>query len=165
MSEIWIQIKNYPKYQISNLGRIKSGRGLLKPFINRAGYLAVSIYNENGRKYKWVHRLLGEHFVVGYEEGYVVDHKDGNPLNNSLSNLQWITQKENIRKGTAVKMSRLKNSKLYEITHPNGKVELIRNLTQYAKDHGITHQHLSRVAHGLRKHCRGLVIKRVEVSQ
>jgi isopentenyl diphosphate isomerase/L-lactate dehydrogenase-like FMN-dependent dehydrogenase len=131
---------------------------MLSPYVNKAGYLVVSIYNENGKKYKWIHRLLGEAFVEGRKEKYVVDHIDGNPLNNSLNNLQWITQRENIQKGRSVEMSKIKNSKWYNITHPCGKVEVVQNLTEYARLHNITPQHLSRVVHGLRKHCQGLVV-------
>lgn len=66
------------------------------------GYMTVKLMNEN-RKYqdKSVSRLVGLTYLDLPEnfdnEKYVINHKDGNKLNNHHSNLEWITQKENIQ--------------------------------------------------------------------
>ena len=44
-----------------------------------------------------VHRLVASAFIEGYEEGKVVNHIDCNPSNNQASNLEWLTQAENLR--------------------------------------------------------------------
>ena len=54
---------------------------------------------KNGKKYyPEVHRLVAKYFVDGYFDGAVVNHKDCNKHNNRSTNLEWITQKENIEK-------------------------------------------------------------------
>lgn len=100
MKEIWVPIKNYEdKYEVSNLGNIRSKKGnLLKAKPNSKGYLRVCI-DRNTKKYVFVHRLVAKAFVVNKNPGVftVVNHIDFNPLNNNASNLEWTTQKENMR--------------------------------------------------------------------
>lgn len=72
----------------------------LKGTVNPDGYLKLSIYeNESGRIRKIrAHRLVWEYFKGPIPEDLVVDHIDGNKLNNSLSNLQLLSHGDNIRK-------------------------------------------------------------------
>lgn len=76
-----------------NTGKKKS------PHLDSKGrYYIVDLYKNNVRK-KWlIHRLIAIHFCEGYNENYIVDHIDNNTHNNHYSNLQWISQKENIHK-------------------------------------------------------------------
>jgi len=63
--------------------------------INRKGYVTVSL----GKKSIPIHLLLAKQFIPEYRSDLTVDHIDGNKLNNSLDNLQIITNEENISKG------------------------------------------------------------------
>lgn len=71
---------------------------LLKPSLvgTYTKYKYVVLANNNYRKKFLVHRLVYETFYGKIQDGYTVDHIDKNPLNNCLSNLQCITQQENI---------------------------------------------------------------------
>lgn len=109
--EIW---KNIPdldnKYQCSNLGRIKSiertvsignnkrlikGK-ILKPIVCRNGYLAIN-FTHKTRKQISVHRIIAKTFLgLNNNSKLVVNHLDLNKHNNSVSNLEVITQMENI---------------------------------------------------------------------
>ena len=96
MEEIWKGIKDYPKYEVSNLGRIrniKTGRILKPNFSGR--YYSVELFNETGSKRKNIHRLVAEAFVERKSGQDVVNHIDGNSFNNSASNLEWCTVTEN----------------------------------------------------------------------
>lgn len=97
IKEQWKQIDGFPKYQISNHGRIKSPRSkdFLNPQTTKTGYKRVILYNEDGPKQSTVHKLVLEHFVCKRPKGKVCAHNDGNPVNNLVTNLRWATPKEN----------------------------------------------------------------------
>ena len=80
-------------YTITKNGEIINNRNgkKIKPQLNGKGYLRVSI----GGKLRFVHRLVAEMYVPNPENKPQVNHKDGNKLNNSFENLEWVTNMEN----------------------------------------------------------------------
>ena len=65
----------------------------LKGMIDNSGYREVIIDN----KQKLVHRIVAECFIPNPENKPCVNHKDGNKLNNDISNLEWCTHSENTK--------------------------------------------------------------------
>ena len=100
MNEIWKYIPNYNHdYQVSNLGRIKSFKK--KPRILRQSktpkhYNNVNLCKEGKTISSLVHRLVAQAFIPNPENKPEVNHKDGNPRNNCVDNLEWVTRKENM---------------------------------------------------------------------
>ncbi len=97
--ECWVEIENFPRYAVSDHGRImnvQSGR-ILKPGDNGHGYLYVFLWNGDGQPHRfYVHQLvvsMFEHIIEGEE----VNHDDGIKSNNSLNNLKSSTRSENIQ--------------------------------------------------------------------
>lgn len=92
---IWKQIEDF-NYEINSEGAIrntKTGK-YLKPYDNGNGYFAVELY-KNGKHYvRLFHRLYLTYFGEGEVRAHV-NHKDGNPANNSLDNLEWASESEN----------------------------------------------------------------------
>lgn len=102
--EIWKDIQGYPGYQVSNMGRVKSlvkayrrEDKILKGSPNTTGYTLVQLYPEpRKRKSLLVHRLV----MMTFQPNPVMDqlevnHKDLDTTNNKMSNLEWVTEKEN----------------------------------------------------------------------
>ena len=70
----------------------------LKDYPNEAGYRKVNLYDLNGKcSKKYIHRLVAEAFIPNLENKPNVNHKDCDVTNNSVENLEWCTQKENIQ--------------------------------------------------------------------
>lgn len=97
MKEIWKEIDGYDgRYAVSTWGRVKSIRGILQPYKNHKGYLKVGLM-KNGKSEKHrVHRLVAKAFIPNPHNLPEVNHIDGNKQNNSISNLEWVTGKENM---------------------------------------------------------------------
>lgn len=71
---------------------------------SRAGYLVVSLAYNRTKKQGLVHRLIAETFIPNPENKPCVNHKDGNKLNNSIDNLEWVTYSENIKHARRLKL-------------------------------------------------------------
>ena len=68
----------------------------LKPFIDREGYANYSLWADNGkRKTMRGHRLVAAIFLPNPNNLPQINHKDGNPGNNRIENLEWITNRNN----------------------------------------------------------------------
>lgn len=97
MEEIWKDVKGYEShYWVSNCGRIKSKRKVLKPMINHWGYSKVALY-KNKRHYYFIHRLVANAFIdnPNPDEYNQINHIDGNKLNNCVDNLEWCNNSLN----------------------------------------------------------------------
>ena len=92
-------------YEVDSSGKIFSIVGNahrrmreLKQYPNENGYMKVNLYDLSGEcKKKYVHRLVAEAFLPNPDNKPNVNHIDCNVKNNSVSNLEWCTQSENIR--------------------------------------------------------------------
>lgn len=92
-------IRDHPGFKATRDGQIIGKRG--KPLIGcvgRCGYKEV-LLSENGKTKRYlVHRLILSTFEpIENEKNFDVNHKDGNKLNNNISNLEWCTRSENIK--------------------------------------------------------------------
>jgi hypothetical protein len=90
--EIWSK----DRVIIKNNDKIQNHKSqLIQPSENKGGYLKVCLRVDKKRKYFRVHRLIAEAFIPNPNNLPVVNHKNGDRLNNSISNLEWCTQEYN----------------------------------------------------------------------
>lgn len=80
-------------YEITTDGQVinKKTSHILKGQLNAKGYLRVSI----SKKLMFVHRLVAEKYIPNPDNLPQVNHKDGNKLNNSVENLEWVSNQQN----------------------------------------------------------------------
>lgn len=118
MEEKWKQIKGFEnKYEISNLGKVRSiGRyisgknnscryrkgTILKPQI-ASGYAQVYLSDNGKQKWYKVHRLVAEAFIPNPNNLPIINHKDGNTLNNTETNIEWCNYKYNVIHGVILR--------------------------------------------------------------
>ena len=103
--ELWLPIKNYEMYQVSNFGRIrrnfKNSISYIKPS-EMKGYLRVCLCKNSKPKWFMVHRLVAEAFLPNIENLPFINHKDENTHNNVASNLEWCTRLYNNNYGNRI---------------------------------------------------------------
>lgn len=128
IQETWKDIPNYEGiYQISNYGRVKAlakdivwckgnikhqDEMIMKPMVNHNGYLRIALCNKDHKYKKFpIHQLVATAFIGKKPSPkHVVNHKDFNRKNNFVSNLEWVTQRENsIYSRNNCKSARLNN--------------------------------------------------------
>lgn len=91
--EEWRIIREYPRYSISNMGRVKNnktGRVLKHSLVN--GYPVVKLNNTHNYK---IHRLVAKYFIANPDNLPQVNHKDRNRQNNIVENLEWCNNQYN----------------------------------------------------------------------
>lgn len=103
MNEEWRSIRGYEGvYEISDHGNVrriyKGHKRKLNPSPRkRDGYIYVALYkNANPHSHK-VHRLVAMAFLSTFNGSAVINHKDFNPSNNNIDNLECVNQYENMR--------------------------------------------------------------------
>lgn len=108
MEEIWKEINGYDgKYQISNLGNVKSNSRWAKGRLLKGGktkgkphpykYVALVKTGRKDIKNHYIHRLVAQYFCDNPNNYNEVNHIDGNTFNNCADNLEWCSHKDNMR--------------------------------------------------------------------
>lgn len=122
--EKWKTIEG--QYEVSNCGNIRRNRPpikyskritpdikQIKGSITTSGYRVFAIWVGKSRKTYCVHKAVGILFIPNPENKKEVNHKDGNKLNNHISNLEWATPSENIQHAVRIGLIKSKSESPY----------------------------------------------------
>lgn len=144
--EQWQDIKEYTgRYQVSNLGRIKSltrktktikiKETIMRLQKHPSGYLQIALSKKSIKKRFYIHRLVLEAFLPIQKNKLEANHKDGDKTNNLLENLEWVSRSYNhVHAYNTLHKPRMLGSK-----HPHSKLteEDVLKMRQLFKD-GVT---------------------------
>ena len=151
--EEWRDVVDYEGlYQVSNYARVKSlikkKAKILKANLGIGGYLRVVLCKNGKKKNHFVHVLVAKAFIPNPENKKQVNRRDGNKKNNHVSNLEWMTAKENIehafknglRKiGCEHFRSKLSVEQIREIRSDCIPNDRKRGFTAFAKKFNVSH--------------------------
>lgn len=142
MEEIWKDIPNYEGfYKASNLGKIKNIKTnkILKPYQDKNRKYMNSHLSKNGiAKVIRTHKLIAQTFISNPNNYFVINHIDGNKENNRVDNLEWCTQKHNVKEAWRLGLSKpsekqkeaakkfCQTTKTKKVAQYNKKMELIK---------------------------------------
>ena len=163
--EIYKDIPGYNNnYQISNYGRVisknynHSGKQKeIKFWKTKRGYLIASLFDGEKQHHNSVHRLVAKAFVPNPDNLPVVNHKDGNQLNNRADNLEWVTVRDNTMHGFYV-------LKHHGLTKPILCIEtgkIYESAQQAGRELGICSNNISAAGRGTIKTAGGYHWKRL----
>lgn len=131
MKEIWKDISGYEGlYAISSLGNVRSyyTNKILKQETVRNGYKAVYLNKDGNRSHKYIHILVAEAFLPNPENLPIINHKDENPANNSVDNLEWCTYRYN---------------NMYNGVHIKRAIKQSKQVFQYDKNGNLVNTYVS----------------------
>ena len=145
-SEIWKPITGFDNsYQISNLGNVKSKSCLIRHYTGLGGYPSVNLWKNGKQKAHYVHRLVALHFLT--KKGNVVNHIDENKLNCNASNLEWVTQSQNVLHSYEKHSTR---KTIVQVVNGTNEITEWESITQASKN-GYSRAGIAMCLRGVRK--------------
>lgn len=128
-------------YEYDEFGKLRKrrGKGFIKLWPDKDGYMKYALNQQSGTVNVIFHRLVWELFRGPIPTHMTVDHIDNDRSNNSIDNLQLLTVEENAVKG---------NARCWLAISPEGVEHRVYNLQQFCRDHNLNPSHMREVAHG-----------------
>ena len=175
-NEIWKDIPGYEGYyQVSNYGNVRSlerpytifsktivftKRRILKKRIVK-GYYGVELNVDGAAKGISVLRLVALAFIPNINNWPCVNHKDENPLNNRIENLEWCTIDYNLKYGTRQeRISKNRKRKILQYSSEGEYIAEYDGAIDAENATGIQRQNISKVILGKRRTAGGFIWKK-----
>jgi hypothetical protein len=139
-------------YEVSATGVIRNmdTKEVKNYVINAGGYARISLHNAKAS----VHRIVAGVFIPNPDKLPVVNHKDGNKLNNSVDNLEWVTHSDNTQhaydtglkaRGEDFNCAKLSNEDVEEIKH---RFVAGDRSVDIARDYGVVEGSIANIRSG-----------------
>ena len=162
-TEEWREIVGFHDYYISIFGEVYSGRSnkILRKNL-RNGYYYVTLYNDERKTHKYIHRLVAETFISNEEKYPMVNHKDEDKTNNYIDNLEWCTSEYNINYGSGNERRGKTGGEKHKkpvIAYKNKQIILADSINEMANKIKSHPSNVSDVLHGHQNTTRGYFIE------
>lgn len=161
-------IEGYPDYFVTLEGKVWSAKRnqfrILKPCKDKDGYGLYKLRHKGQCKTFKGHRLVALMFIPNPKGKSDVNHKDGNKLNNCVSNLEWCTRLENNQHGFRTgllkhfthahrkksgRKSALRNSRaVWQLTLEGKKIKRFKSAKEVQRKLGLWQSNISRCCNG-----------------
>lgn len=159
--EEWRTVKNNPGYEVSNLGNVRSvdrevhsKNGLvirfkgkqLRPGLSKSGYLSLAL---SGKTHN-IHALVAECFIGERPQKHDVNHINGNKLDNTASNLEYVSRSENMKHAVKIGLCEKTISASRSRCGTNAKhaklnYEIAENIRWFKKNWDLTDKEIAKI--------------------
>ena len=160
MKEMWKTIPGYEgEYEASTFGMVRSVdriilkgkrhvpsrvRGqIISPYKRSDGYLRVDMSKHGVRRHEKLHSIIARTFIPNPEHKSTVNHIDENKLNNTVENLEWMTNEENVNYGTRIQRVKEKYGHSIIRISPSHHIESFLTLHDAESKTGIHRQSIA----------------------
>ncbi|MCZ2766182.1 HNH endonuclease [Lacticaseibacillus paracasei] len=137
----------YSRYKISKSGIVIGSRlkRPIKQYINSCGYVILGVTKDGSNRHTTVtiSRLLALAWIPNPEHLSDVDHLDNNRLNNALSNLRWISHRDNLVKDHRRQLMRRANGRPIKRLNDDGSYVLYNSIKEAAEANGLSNTSVS----------------------
>lgn len=155
--EIWKTIVGYEKYQVSNLGNVKSFNNdkikLRSISANYTGYVSLLLSSKNVKKRHSVHKLVALTFIPNPLNKLEVNHINGIRNDNRVENLEWVTRSENMKHAWNTGLTK---GRCTSVVCTNTNI-IYKSIDEASKKNNICCSELSRMLNGKIKNKTSLI--------
>ncbi len=149
---MWKTVKDFSKYEVNEEGiiRNKKTKYVLSQKPNNSGYPLVHLSDENNKdRTLQVSRVVATTWLPNPDNLPEIDHLDRNPLNNTVSNLEWVSKEENIRrKGKKIRGVKRNVRPVAQYDLDGNLIAVYENMAEAQRQTGISNKCISRVVRG-----------------
>lgn len=137
-------MKYLDNYEITRDGKCinKKTKKIKNTFISNTGYERVSLWNNGKHKNYSIHRLVAEKYIDNQNNYKLVNHIDGNKLNNNVENLEWCDASNNMQHAYKNNLIKVNNKKVKQYTKNMELVKEWDSITEVESKLGINHANI-----------------------
>ncbi len=151
-TEDWVILEDYPMYKISRDGQIFSiWLKKMKKNIDRGGYKSSYMIDSNKKGHTmYVHRAVAMAYIPNPNNYKIINHKDGDPSNNVVENLEWCTYEQNSQHAYDTGLNTSLRS-VIQMDEEDNIINIFKSIKEAAEITGINRSCISSVCRGVYK--------------
>jgi NUMOD4 motif/HNH endonuclease len=137
------------RYEISNIGNIRlTASRFLKPWIDKNGYYRIPLIVNGKRRHIGIANAVCAAYIGACPDGFQVNHIDGDKSKNRLSNLEFLSRKENIRHGISLGLRLNRTTVTPEIVRVIRATYCSVDAKVLAQRYGVSKNQIRKIAKG-----------------